>query len=273
MRKISYLDQQDQELPSPSDIQQSLTPMIETLKGTVEAYLEGLLQNTEIVFPFPVPEAVYDVVYANLSSFRLEDPIYHQQPAGIRASQAYGWEGGCWISHTRWSHDGQNYDVYNQILTIDYSRAALTALLADACHIEPTLEIDRFLHETRLGTVLRSSNKRQAQEDIVKALREFTRERSHVSENGTRILKVFLMGESANDYLLNRAFEEALQLPEYEPIRQSHQPPRKHKELITTDEGNRGVAVEHLFAASRGVALDCWEQLDTKKYREGRSEL
>ena len=273
MRQAAYSDQSRHPSSEPTDVERCLSPMIEALRNATEAYLDVPLKNTDVVFPFPVSDAYYDAVYSNLSSSRFEEAMWRQPPAGLRASFAYGWDtGACYSSRLRSRVGDHVTKTYMQLLTIDYSRAALTALLVELCFDEENLQLDRYLHETRLGlNSLRTGP--EGRDAIVKAIRDFAQMPPDWHDGGPIIMKIMLLGESADNPELHGAIREALRLPLHDPVTDTTEGPKVHENLIMNDQGIRKTPVEHLFAASRGVAIDIWEQIELREYRKGRSEL
>ena len=147
------------------------------------------------------------------------------------------------------SEQGQmnHNDLGQLILTVDYSDAALTAILVfEECNI---FEYRRVLHDMRLGASTLSTTPENGQNDLVHALRNITAlpledgngvELIHISE-------VVLLGERADDRRLHKALEEVL---------------FRDKRNARSDIAGRGNDritnhVGPLFAASRGVAYDC----------------
>ena len=190
-------------LGGPDAIERTMTPMLTALKSAVEAYLEESLLDAEVVFSYKAPEAYYDAAHSTLTSLGVQVPMWHQLPAGIRAARAYGIGGDCY---------SPDPDPEQLILTIDYSRGALVALMVDEYCSD--FKIDRSLYDTRLGTDTLSEGP-EGRQELATALRWLTRlplERG----NGAKlsyISKVVLLGESASDTRLREALREVLREP------------------------------------------------------------
>lgn len=170
-------------------------------------------------------------------------PMSAQPAAGILAARAHGIGGDC---NTR-------DDPVQLILTVDYSRAALTALLvAEECGI---FEYGRVLHSTRIGadSLSRGSDAlgfNSSRSDLASALRDITRlplEDGNGSEV-KQISELVLLGESAGDRRLHDVLNEVLG--------------EQSGNLVTTVSDGRTRIIDPLFAASSGLAQDCWSRMN-----------
>lgn len=246
---------------------QSLSRMLKALKTATESYLEASLSTTEVVFPFPVSDSYLDTLRSTCSSLSLEMPLSAQPPAGILAARAYGIGGICNIVTPDETLERNPADDPEQlILTVDYSRAALTALLvAEECGV---FEYRRVLHDTRLGADCLSFSKRSDtpecdsnRSDLAHALRDVS---SLPLEGGNgaglkRIRELVLLGESAGDRLLHDVLKEVL----------GEQPG-----TLVTHVGERHARIiDPLFAASRGLAEDCWDRMNFRHGEGGGCAL
>lgn len=146
---------------------QSLVPMLKALKTATESYLEAPLSAAEVVMPFPVPTSYLDDLRSAGFSLSLHVHFSAQDPAGILVAHFYDLGAKC-----HWHGVEVDNDVVPLILTVDYSRAALTALLVTKdCGY---LEHERVLHDTSLGAdrVFGSCRSDSTREDLVRALRD-----------------------------------------------------------------------------------------------------
>lgn len=241
---------------------QPLPSMLRALKVATESYLESPLSDAEVVVPFPVTNSFIDTLRSACSPVSLSMPMSAQPPAGILAARARGIGGQCnAVEDVDPSESNQQDDPEQLILTVDYSRAALTALLVyEDCSV---FEFRRVLHDTRLGTdELSGVNELNTPRDLLaRALRNVI---SLPLEDGngaglTRISELVLLGESAGDPLLHDALTEVLS-------------GRSYDFSASTWKKSMG-SFDPLFAASNGLALDCWDRLSTPDRSERGEEL
>ena len=246
---------------------QPLPSMLRALKVVTESYLEKPLSDAEVVVPFPVTDSFLDTLRSACFSLSLRMPMSAQPPAGILAARANGIGGKCNNAAAETADvpnsDQQQFEPLagQLILTVDYSRAALTALLVfEECSV---FEQRYVLHDTRLGTDERLTRATDARglsttprDLLARSLRKVTSLLPFEVGNGagmSRISELVLLGESAGDRLLHDALTEVLSECSYDfPAKVLKMP---------------GGSFDPLFAASRGLALDCWDRLN-----HGRSE-
>ena len=221
---------------------QSLVPMLKALKTATESYLEAPLSAAEVVMPFPVPDSYLDDLRSAGSSLSLHLHFSAQDPAGILVIHFYDLGRKC-----RWHGVEVDNDLVPLILTVDYSRAALTALLVtkDCGYYS---EHERVRHDTSLGAdrVFGSCRSDSTREDLVRALRDLISLPVGYG-NGIglkRISNLVLMGESASDRRLHDVLKEVL----------AEQP----GDLVTTLSDERPMVIDPLFAASRAAAQNGW---------------
>ena len=185
-----------------------------------------------------------------------------QPPAGILAARARGIGGQCnAIEGVDPSESNKQDDPEQLILTVDYSRAAMTALLVyEECSV---FEYRRVLHDTQLGADgLSGANDLNSPRDLLaRALRNVI---SLPLKDGNGaglawISELVLLGESAEDPLLHDALTEVLN-------------ERSHDLSAAAWKRSMG-SLDPLFAASRGLALDCWDRLTTRDRSERGNEL
>jgi len=229
---------------------QSLSRMLKALKTATESFLEASISTAEITVPFPVPDSYLDSLRSACSSLSLHMPLSAQPPAGILAARANGIVGKCdMVSAYEVSEQSQANDPAQLILTISYTRAALTTLLVvEECGV---FEYRRVLHDTRLGVDGLSGRSDSSYDDLGRALRNVT---SLPLEDGNGaelkwISNLVLLGESAGDQRLHDVLKAVLgeQFGRLAP---------------TVSEGRMGIT-DPLYAASRGVAQDCWDRIES----------
>ena len=226
--------------------------MLDALKTAAEAYVEISLAAAEVVCPFPVSDDYLDALRSAMSSISLQIPMSEQPPAGVLAARAYGTGNECnsaaVVNRGLEQSQMNDHEPAQLILTVDYSDAALTVLLlVEECNV---FEYRRVLHDTGLGadTISRTSN--GSYDDLARALRDIT---TLPLEDGNGaglrfISQLELLGERANDRLLHRALEEIL---------------RGNCRNIANKRGEGWKdSIEPLFAASSGLAQDCWDRLN-----------
>ena len=255
-------------LGGPDPRTQPLPRMLSALKIATESYISTPLPSAEIVFPFPIPSTFLTTLRSATPSLSLTMPLSAQSPSGILAARAHG-------IGARHCSDDDDAAVHEQlILTIDYNRAALTALLV---HKECSIfEVRRVVHDPHLGTAQHShcapdtepepaSNAQSRRDDLVRAIRDVARLPLEQGNGAgiSRISEVVLLGEKAGDALLHEVLKEVLG--------------EEFGGRLSLDGGVRGEGgeecsgrIEPVFAASRGLAMDCWDRLDLQD-REGGS--
>ncbi|KAL9619883.1 MAG: hypothetical protein Q9160_005530 [Pyrenula sp. 1 TL-2023] len=239
---------------------QPLSWMVNALKATAEAYLEAPISAAEVVFPFPTSELGYDAVRSTFSPLSLKMPMSEQPPAGILAARAYGIGNPCngiTVEQNLKQSQTDGFHPSQLILTVDYSDAALTALLVfEDCYV---FEDRRVFHDTSIGASARSETPSARRNDLVRALRNITilPLEDGNGEELTQINELVLLGERADDHDLHEALKEVFQQKYW-----------TGNFVTTYKEGNGANVVSPLFAASRGVAQDCWDRIDFSRSAE-----
>ncbi|KAL9603736.1 MAG: hypothetical protein Q9179_002113 [Wetmoreana sp. 5 TL-2023] len=191
--------------------------------------------NAGVAFPFVIAALHRDSLVSSFASV----PLF--TPAGTFAARAHGIGEECGA--------GRHYSRIEPdqlILTVDFSRAALTAhLLYEDCAI---FEQVRVLHDTQLGTNGLSETS-SGQRQLVKALREITRRpvKDGNFPDIEHVNNVVLFGESASDKRLHDALDQ---------VRHGQ---FGRSSLPMSNGRTRGV--KPLFAASKGVAEALWNRL------------
>jgi hypothetical protein len=223
--------------------------MLKALKTATESYLEASISAAEVVVPFPVSDAYLDILHSTFSSLSLHVPLSAQPPAGILAARAHGMVRKCnAVIRDKGSDQGQADDPMQLILTVDYTQAALTALLVvEECGV---FEYRRVLHDTRLSVDGLSGGSGTNRGDLLRALQSFTR---LPLEDGNgdeveRISNLVLLGESAGDQQLHDVLKDVLG--------------ERYSRLAITVSGEHTKNIDPLYAALRGVAEDCWDRLE-----------
>jgi hypothetical protein len=120
---------------------------LKALKTATESYLETSISTTEIVVLFPVTKVYYKTLRSACSAVSLHVPYSALDTAGIFATRAYG----VCSKHFR-NSTGEIPLVDNPqqiILTVEYSRAALTALVVH--EDSGVFEVRRVMHDTDLA--------------------------------------------------------------------------------------------------------------------------
>jgi hypothetical protein len=224
-----------------------LSLMLKALKTATESYLDCKLSNVEVIVPFKASEGYLHDLRQAVASVSLQMPLSTQPPTGILAARAYAMDGEC---DDPYYLQGRN-DPAQLILTIDYSRAALTALLAhEECHI---YETRRVIHDTQLGLDgLHQLDGATATDFLETALREIT-QLPLEDGNGaglTRINNLVIIGESAGDPRLHDALRRVL---------------GEQFTSVATGKSDLSPPMDPVFAASRGLAQDCWGRLNSPR--------
>ncbi|KAL8804291.1 MAG: hypothetical protein Q9182_002656 [Xanthomendoza sp. 2 TL-2023] len=224
-----------------------LIQMLKALKTASESYLQSPLPAAEVVVPFPASGTFFDALRSACSSLSIRMPMSEQPPAGIVVARALGLGREC-LDEPRKAEE-------QLILTIDYSQAALTALLVyEECNI---FEYRRMLHNTTLGTNSMSNGPKDSRESLLRALRTIT-ELPLGSGNGaelTQINELILTGESAGDQQLEDVLREVL---------------REQAGTLVARAKERCSKIDPVFAASESVAHDCLDRLNSSKNLMGR---
>lgn len=227
---------------------QSLTGMLSALKTASESYLEASLSTVAVITPFRVSDVYLDALHSACSSLFLKRAMSTPPEAGVFAALARGIGGQC-------DEDHGKYDPEQFVLTIDYSRAALTAIIfKEECNI---FESWRAVHNMSLGTdnlskVYDMPGSKSSREELADTFRELTSLPSSGGGDGAslkHIRHLALVGESANDKRLHDALKEVL-LEQY------------HELCAASNDKCHSSVSNPLFAASRGAALYRWSQIE-----------
>lgn len=227
----------------------ALSLMLKALKTATESYLDSKISNAEVVVPFPASESYLHDLRQAVASVSLHMPMSAQPPTGIIAARAHGMYGKCFDDLDLQGHDkSMKNDPEQLILTIDYSRAALTALLVDEeCGV---FENRRVIHDTRLGlNGLHQLGSITATDLLETALRNIT-QLPLDDGNGAGlkyISNLVIIGESAGDPRLHDTLRRVLS---------------EQLEPVTTVKSGFSPPIDPVFAASRGVAWDCWDRMN-----------
>ncbi|KAL9623583.1 MAG: hypothetical protein Q9160_002039 [Pyrenula sp. 1 TL-2023] len=236
--------------------------MLRALKTATEAHLEISIKAAEFSFPFPASDEDFEAARSAFSSLSLQVPMSRQPPAGILAARANGIGKSCNLygcvttdqeaPHRGWEPDDDN--AAQLFLATDYTDAALTVLLVhEDCFC---FEDRRVLHDTTLGAdALHRTTLDAHQGNLVRALRNIT---TLPLEDGNgeeldHISNLVLLGERASDRTLHGALRTIFQ--------DDHRYLDKHI-LTALQDAYDTNTVNPLFAASVGLAEDCWDRLN-----------
>ena len=186
-----------------------------------------------------------------------------QNSAGILVAATQGLGGTCDRDIVKDSPTSEPYEVGHDdpdqlILTIDYSRAGLTAnLLYEGCGVFEQL---RLVHDTGLGTDALAVDTNGGRARLAQALREITTLPLE-SGNGagiTFISQLVMMGEVVDDPVLHDALKEVLLEGDLVDL---DGPAFKALGEGRGQQCHRKRGVDPVFAASQAAAKDCWDRL------------
>jgi hypothetical protein len=216
---------------------QNLVPILKALKAATESYLETSISSPEIVFSFPVTESYRNAVRHACSDLSLLQPMSAADPAGIFAARAQGVVG--------------EEDTQQLVLTVDYSKAALTAMLV---HEESRVfEVRRVLHSPNFGLDQLRAGSETDLNKMETALREMLQLPLNDGGNGEElkyINNLALLGEAAGNIQLHEVLKKVLD--------------KHYRRLINSVAQRSSSPIDPLFAASRGVATDCLGRLNNE---------
>ena len=175
----------------------SLFGMLSALKTATESFLDTSISDADIVAPFPISQSFLDAICAACCSLSLKSPLPKRRPGGILATRLHGIGQKCIL-------DGSE----QPILTIDYSRAALTALLVDVnCG---AFEYRRVLHDTSLGADALSQWPSSSRSNLARALHDIIRAEYDNGTEITQIGELVIIGEAAGDSRLEDVLKEVM---------------------------------------------------------------
>lgn len=221
-------------LPAPvcSTWEKPLRDMLAVLKDCVEMYLDEATPSMKITLPYPLSHRFSDSVWSISSSLSLND--WHYLPAGALISQH---EAGKHCKETMGYYDHDNFLV----LTIDYTQAALTAMILG--RLCGRFHVERALHEPRFGAANLAANddhmalKNALQQFIVLPVKCRKNERRFSS-----IDKVIVFGDAVNDPQIHRVLKEVLKQRPYD--------------VVTDAYSNASQTPQPAFHAARQAAYD-----------------
>lgn len=236
----------------------SLAPMLETLKTATESYLGMVdcLHTTSVSLPKSISPQLLDSFQTAASSLSLSpfEPRLSRLPAGIHAARGYGVAAKC--RNFPWDE----CDEERLMLAIDYSRAALTALLI---HEDTPLYLTlRTLHSEALGKAALDracTSPDQIDSDCTAPLRAALTNMTQlpVSEDEDAkdlnfIQTIVPHGESASDSRLNSVLRDVLRSREYADDDDNDD--GDDAMGFITNGGESSNTVSPLYAAARGIA-------------------
>lgn len=240
---------------------QPLLPMLKALKSATESYLETAIMIAGITVPFYITKEFQFI----LDSARLSASLGGHKfggtasdAAGMYAMYAYG------IGVTECSlAPGMPLLPEQLILTVEYSKAALTAMLIyEECAVP---QEKRLIHDTNLGSRHDGSeDHRSSLESTLRDILELPIKDGFGGEDLTYISNLVVFGESAGDLHLHEALKRVLgeqygQLMERSVVGSA---PGAVDDLFATLTGvprvnavhNGSDRIDPLFAAARGKA-------------------
>ena len=293
----SHLPQWCSSRPSHTPKSLTLEYMLRALKASAESYLEtsAPLCAVEIVFPFPITASLLSALRSAIHSLSLSVPLSVTPPAGLLTAQ---WKGlgearddyyfntANRIAHER---DIPDEDEAQLILTVDYTDAALTALLIfEECNI---FEYRRALHSTELGAAqvtnhydetyhsspralnlpdeeIDITETSQREEALASAFRNITHLPLNDGGNGEEvrwISHVILLGERACHPMMSAVLREVLR------ERYAHYAGIGGTSPVDIGNAcNERKEKEMLFRAARAAARDSWDRMNFDESRTGR---
>lgn len=217
---------------------ETLSWMLKALKAASESYLEVPVPTAEITTPFPITKPFFDTLRSIAKSLSIQMYQTPAPPGGrLAALFVYGIGPGVCDDLLMLNEPAQLF------LTVEYTRAALTALLVvEECGIYDTV---RVLHETDLGADRLTGPNRQTK--LADALRGFTQLRVEDYWQDLESLKslsnVVLLGESAADPLLHDVLKDVLSKQQ------------QKTDFLLADAGDRRKRpIDPVFTPSMGAA-------------------
>ncbi|OJJ79054.1 uncharacterized protein ASPGLDRAFT_53095 [Aspergillus glaucus CBS 516.65] len=222
---------------------QPLSQMLELLKSATDFYLGAPVSAAEVAFPFPVPDAYRDFLRSTRPTLSLYMPLSALPSAGILATKSHGLIRYC----------DADFDPEQLILTVEYTRASLTAILVfELCGLAETRHI---FHDTHLGADPLWGGSESDHAEFTRVLCDMVTLPLKDGGNGAsidHISDLVLLGDSAGDQILHHAPKKVLG-------------EQQAAHLVTTAIDKHKRPTDPLFVASRGVALDCWDRLNFRE--------
>jgi len=248
-------------LGGPQPMFDALAAMLKALKAATESYIEEPLESALAIVAFPISPSFRKrtIATASLLSLRLFSTRWLQ--GGRMAWEAQSGVELC---------DEEDPVDDKLVLTVEYSRAALTGLVVEVmCNIMATA---RKLHYPLLGqdgfktdaTVL----------DLENALRDITslplKSDKGVNTKSRVFDAIVVLGEAADDVQLHEVLRKVLG-------EQYHVLMKNNLKTSTTDSPQNLPFPRHkidpLYAASQGAAYDCWYRLKAIEAQGGPCKL
>jgi hypothetical protein len=236
-----------------------LLGMLKTLKVAAESYLEEPLVSALAIVSFPISPSFrqHTIATASQLSLRLFSTRWRQ--GGRQAWEARHGVDLC----------DEDHPVADKlVLTVEYSRAALTGLVIEVmCNIMSTA---RKLHFPNLGQDGLASDATLL--DFEKALREITSLPMKKNESPNTKAKVFdslvILGEAAHDERLHEVLTRVLG-EQYQSLMNDN----IHSRGSTQKPPFPRYDINPLYAASQGSAHDCWYRLKAIEDQGGPCKL
>ena len=257
----SLISQMQRALPLPSFLRKALNrrryeypgvavveAMLLALKVATESYLQGPIVAVDLAVPFPLAKSGRKLVQ---SASRIADfeSVLGTQIAGQAAARANG-IGACYDYPEEENCDGKNKPQL--VLTVDYSRAALTAML----WIEEAgvFEYRRIQHDVDLGADAlyrceHSQSDKPCYERLPEMLRQVVKMPLEDAESDVpgMIGNLVLLGERATEGRFTKVLQQVLR-------------EQAASTSVTNPEWKEGGIVDPVFAAARGVAATSWQR-------------
>ena len=250
LRALGIRDRLPPWLGGPTPFERSLSPMLRALKEATSAYMESPPSIAQISWPIRVSQLYLDAALAALSSLSIKaDCCKH--PEGIYAAYAYGTDTKC--DFDSWDPE-KGYPPDQLVLSVDYTRAALTVLFIDEyCG---TLTEWRDMQNTSLGADSIDLNRQEVRAEVAAAFRAITKLPLEIG-NGEKleyIDHVVFSGEFGDDSGLHEVLREVLREKYDKPV------------PVSVEGADR--SLQPLFASSRGTAKTCWHFLGPEELRD-----
>nr|POE49219.1 hypothetical protein CFP56_32369 [Quercus suber] len=214
-----------------------LSPILRALRTATESYIGHRITDAVIVFPARTSSSLYSAVSSATCALALNMPIHLRSSAGQVAAVAN-------------RINGQDSDLIcdpeQLVLTVDYSRAALTMMLfIEECGLFDDL---RGMHNTSLGLDSWSAAHREL-------LRSELRQIMRVPVDGhdgalDHINSLVLLGEHGNDKELQSVLKQILQETNNPAV----------VDIMSSVDSGR---IDPLFAAAVGAATTSLEHLES----------
>lgn len=238
---------------------EAITWMLKGLKAATETYVEEPLNSVSIGSPFLVPQKspFEDTLRTAVESLGLN--YKGTRTASLAITGIYGLEGQCHPDVYKTPDQKEPDDPPQTYLTIDYSRAGMSAfLIEEECGVR---EVLREYQNTTLAADLDFPGKL---EDLTRVLQRMIRpidERFHevaFNKHPVEISEFIMLGESTEDAVLHKVLSDVFE---------------SNYTAMRTRSDERVRTHHPLYAGSRAVALNCQKQLEFELTHQWDGEL